>query len=354
MPPTHAPTTAQLRMYRRFPKVDLHRHLEGSLRLETLLDIARIHGITLPLGPEFSSRVQMQAGDPLNFSTFLSKFQILRLFYRSPEVIRRVTREAVADAAEDGVLHLELRFTPVALTRVQDFGLAEVMDWVLESANQAARDYGISVLLIASVNRHESVELAETVAGLAVERRGRGIVGLDLAGNEADFSAAPFAGVFREAQAAGLHITVHAGEWGGAANVRQAIEQLQAERVGHGVRVMEDPTVVALAYERRIPFEVCVTSNYQSGVVSSLTAHPLLPMLVAGLDVTLNTDDPSISQISLSDEYRLVVENLGIGPGQLAGRVAAAAQASFLPADARRALMDQIMARLRQEKIEPI
>lgn len=355
MPSTswYSPTTAQLRLYRRFPKVELHRHLEGSLRLGTLLDVARSHGITLPLGPELSSRVQMQAGDPLTFSTFLSKFQILRLFYRSPEVIRRVTREAVADAAEDGVLHLELRFTPVALTRVQDFGLAQVMDWVLESANQAAREYGISVQLIASINRHESVDLAETVAALAVERRLRGIVGLDLAGNEADFSAVPFAEVFREARAAGLRISVHAGEWGGAPNVREAIEVLQAERIGHGVRVMEDAGAVALAKERCIPFEVCITSNYQTGVVSSLTAHPLLRMMAAGLYVTLNTDDPSISQITLSDEYRLTVENLGLSQAQLAGRVIAAAQAAFLPVDARRSLIEQILARLRQEKIEP-
>jgi adenosine deaminase len=296
----------------------------------------------------------MQTGDPLTFSTFLSKFQMLRLFYRSPEVIKRVTREAVADAAADGVLHLELRFTPVALTRVQDFGLAEVMDWVLESANQAARDYGISVVLIVSVNRHESVELAEKVALLAVERRQRGIVGLDLAGNEVDFPAAPFAGVFRQAKAAGLHIGIHAGEWGGAQNVREALEVLHADRIAHGVRVMEDPAVVALAKELQVPFEVCITSNYQSGVVPSLTAHPVLQMAAAGLYVTINTDDPSISQITLSDEYRLVVENLGLSRAQLAGRVLAAARAAFLPADARQALLNQIMARLRQEKIEPI
>jgi adenosine deaminase len=356
MPSTswYSPTTAQLRPYRRFPKVELHRHLEGSLRLDTLLDVARTHGITLPLKPELSSRVQMQAGDSLTFSTFLSKFQMLRLFYRSPEVIARVTREAVADAAEDGVLHMELRFTPVALTRARDYDLGDVMDWVLESANQAARDYGISVLLIASVNRNESVELAEKVAVLAADRRLRGIVGLDLAGNEADFSAAPFAGVFQQARAAGLRIAVHAGEWGPAQNVREAIELLHTDRIAHGVRVMEDPAAVALAKEQQVPFEVCVTSNYQSGVVSSLTAHPLLQMMAAGLYVTINTDDPSISQITLSDEYRLAVENLGFSQARLAGRVMAAAQASFLPVDARRALLEKITARLRQESIEPI
>ena len=309
------------------------------------MDIARAHSITLPMGPDIGTRVQMQNSDSLNSSTFLSKFQILRMFYRSPEVIARVTREAVEDAAEDGIVRLEMRFTPVALTRVQDFGLGNVMDWVMESAFQAGRDFGVSVGLIASVNRNESVQLAEQVAGLAVERKDRGIIGLDLAGNEAEFAAAPFAGVFQQAQAAGLKITVHAGEWGGPANVREAIELFACDRVGHGVRVMEDPTVAALARERQVPFEVCITSNYQSGVVPSLAGHPLARMLQAGLCVTINTDDPSISQITLSDEYRLAVETFGLSQTELAERVLVAAQATFLsPAE-----KDSLVAHLRQQ-----
>lgn len=352
MTPTgwYATDTNQLRPYRRFPKVDLHRHLEGSLRLKTLLEVARLYGITLPVMPDLRSRVQMRSGDPLTFSTFLSKFQLLRQFYRSPEVIARVTREAVADAAKDGVLHLEMRFTPVALARVQEFGLAEVMDWVIDSAAQASRDFGITVALIASVNRNESVELAEKVAELAVDRKGRGIVGLDLAGNEADFPAAPFAGLFRQVKRAGLHVLAHAGEWAGPANVREAIEVLEVERVAHGVRVIEDLSVVALARERQVPFEVCVTSNYQSGVIAHLAAHPLPKMLEAGLYVTINTDDPSISQITLSDEYRLAVETLGLTQAQLGERILAAARAAILSPDQKQALMEKITGRLRQLK----
>ena len=348
----YSSTTAQLRPYRRFPKVELHRHLEGSLRIETLLEIAHTYGITLPIEPELRSMVQMQRSDSLTFSTFLSKFKMLRLFYCSPEVIARVTREAVADAAEDGVLHLELRFTPVALTRVQDFGLGDVMDWVLESARQASLDHEISVRLIVSVNRHESVALAEKVAALAVDRKDKGIVGMDLAGNEADFQAEPFAGLFHQVKAAGLKVSIHAGEWAGAANVREAIERIGADRVAHGVRVMEDPSAVALARERQIPFEVCVTSNYQSGVVQSLSAHPLVKMMEAGLYVTINTDDPSISQITLSDEYRQAVENLGLSQAQLVERVCAAAQAAFLPAVEKQKLLERLHDQLHQERLE--
>lgn len=317
--------------------MDLHRHLEGSLRLDTLLDIAGQHGIPLP-ETDFRALVQMQRADTLNFTTFLSKFQTLRLFYRSPEVIARVTEEAIADAAQDGVVYLELRFTPVALGRLQGFSLARVMDWVVQAASHASKTHRIRTGLIASVNRHEPVELAEEVARLSAERMHQGVVGIDLAGNEAEFSALPFAGVFREARESGLRLTVHGGEWGGPENVRVAIESLGAERIGHGVRVMEDASVVDLARERGVTFEVCVTSNYQSGVVPALTDHPLARLVNSGLKVTLNTDDPSISGITLSDEYRLVMEELGLTPDVLIQCILNAARASFLPLAEARAL----------------
>jgi adenosine deaminase len=319
-------------LYRVLPKVELHRHLEGSLRLKTMLEIARSHGITVPIATgELGPLVQVQGGEPYTYQNFLAKFNTLRLFYRSPEVIYRVTREAVEDAARDHVRYLELRFTPVALSRAERFPLGDVMDWVCDSAQKAAREHHIQVGLIASVNRHESVELAEQVAWLAADRKPRGIYGLDLAGNEAEFRAEPFLGVFREARQAGLRLTIHAGEWGGAGNVREAIEVLNAERIGHGVRILEDPQTTALARERGTVFEVCVTSNHQTGVVKSLEVHPLMQMLSAGLDVVLGTDDPSISQICLSDEYECACERLGMSQAVLHERILAAAQAAFLP-----------------------
>lgn len=321
--------TGKLNYYRRIPKVDLHRHLEGSLRIETLMEIASLHGMDLPQH-DFHALVQMQREDTLTFSTFLSKFQTLRQFYRSPEVIERVTREAVEDAARDGVVYLELRFTPVALGRLQGYSAARVMDWVARSANAAARAWGIEVRLIASVNRHEPVELAEEVARQAAERIDQGIVGLDLAGNEAQFSALPFAGVLREARESGLHLTVHAGEWRGPENVREAIEIIGTERIGHGVRVIEDQGVMAVARERGVFFEVCATSNYQSGVVKALAAHPLKQMVEANLNVTINTDDPSISGITLSDEYILAQETLGLDGSTMQNCIRNGIEAAFL------------------------
>ncbi len=335
--------TAALRPFRQLPKVDLHRHLEGSLRLNTLLDIARQHNIAVPSDVlDLSNLVQMQEQDGSSFRTFLGKFDTLRLFYRSPEVIHRVTREAVEDAAKDNVKYLELRVTPVALSRAEGFPLEEATAWMLTASQEAAREFGIGVRVVLSVNRHESTKLAEEVASLAVDHGADGVVGLDLAGNEAEFPAGPFLGIFKEARESGLHLTVHAGEWGPASNIREAIETFDAERIGHGVHVLEDASVTQLARERGTAFEVCVTSNQQTGAVGDHASHPLPRMLANGINVTLNTDDPSISRITLSHEYHVVCDELGLSESALKERILAAARAAFLPAADRDALVEQI------------
>ncbi|HVM72712.1 MAG TPA: adenosine deaminase [Anaerolineales bacterium] len=333
--------------YYALPKVELHRHLEGSLRLRTMVELARTQGITVPTNTgSLSNLVQVQKSEPSTYQNFLSKFATLRLFYRSPEVIARVTREAVEDAAKDNIRYLELRFTPVALSRAERFQLEDVMDWVCESTQKAALEFGLRAGLIVSVNRHESVELAEQVVGLAVDRRERGIVGLDLAGNEAEFAAQPFASIFLAAQASGLKLTIHAGEWGGPANVRDAFEIFNADRIGHGVRVVENNAVMALARERGAAFEVCVTSNYQTGAVPPTTKHPAIKMLEEGLNVTICSDDPSISQITLTDEYHRFCEDMDLSQSKLKERILAAARAAFLPDQERHKLVDELKLEL--------
>ena len=332
-------------LFHRVPKVELHRHLEGSLRIGTLREIAHAKGLSLP-EPGLPALVQVQSGDNLTFINFLSKFKTLRLFFDSPEIIARLAREAVEDAAADGIVHLELRFTPVALARVKEFALADVMDWVARSAADAAQKAGIGLRLIASCNRHEPVVAAEQVTALAVERMGLGFAGLDLAGNEAEFPAAPFLGVMRAAREAGLNITIHAGEWGGPSNIRQAIEDFGAERIGHGVRVLSDAYTTDLARERGTTFEVCPTSNYQSGVVRSVAEHPLPAMLRAGLRAAIGSDDPSISGITLTSEYRLAVETLGLTMDALHSTNRTAAAAAFLPEPEKAALLARLQTAL--------
>ncbi|MCC6147854.1 MAG: adenosine deaminase [Anaerolineaceae bacterium] len=328
--------------YARLPKVELHRHLEGSLRVESLTEIARANGITLPLRPSLKALIQVQPDDPHTFTSFLSKFQTLRMFYLSSQIISRLTFEVIQDAAVDRVRYLELHFTPAALSQIKNFRMADVMDWVCVSAWQASQANGIAVRLIASINRHEDPDLARQVVELAISRKSNGIAGIDLAGNESEYSAEPFREILQKAKKNGLSLTVHAGEWGGAENVRHAIEELGADRIGHGVRVLEDAQVTALARQRGVVFEVCPTSNYQTGVVPEISQHPLKHMLEAGLKVTINTDDPGISNITLSHEYEVASTQLGLSRKQLIQTIHTAAEASFQPPADRKALLERL------------
>lgn len=328
------------------PKVELHRHLEGSLRVETLTDIARQYGIGLQKTDSLRPLVQVSEDQPYTAENFLSKFSTLRQFFKSPEIIQRITREAIQDAARDNVRYLELRFTPVALSKIEGFNLDDVIDWVIEATHKAEQEFAIRVRLIVSVNRHESVELAEQVVQLAIPRQKQGIAGLDLAGNETDFSAQPFLEVFQHAQQSGLNLTIHAGEWNKAENIAYAIETMNSARIGHGVRILEDPHVVELARSKRIPFEVCITSNYQSGVIATGLPHPLRAMLDAGLNVTINTDDPGICQVTLGDEIHRAHKELSLDLTQIRKTILAAASAAFLPEDEKSALIEALQKEL--------
>ncbi|MFO7679989.1 MAG: adenosine deaminase [Chloroflexota bacterium] len=321
------------------PKIDLHRHLEGSLRLETLLEIAHHYGLDLPADSLESLRPLVQiTNDPPDHEVFLSKFGVLRLFYRSPEAIARLAYEAVADAAADNIHYLELRFSPQALARVRGFDLGEVTDWVITAVSQASADHNIKVGLIVTLVRHEPLAQARRVAEVAFDRAGKGVIGLDLAGDEVKFPPAPFTPIFKEAKEVGLGVTIHAGEWASAEGVRQAIEELYADRVGHGVRAIENSGVLRLIQERGTALEVCLTSNLQTGVVHSLNHHPLSDMMNLNLLATLNTDDPGVSNLTLTDEYQVAVEALNFGYAQLRQLVLNAAATSFLPEPERTAL----------------
>ncbi|NLX09003.1 MAG: adenosine deaminase [Chloroflexi bacterium] len=333
---------------RAWPKIELHRHLEGSIRLPTLIDVAHEYAIPLPAYSVEDLRpyVQMTGSDRPDFAVFLSKFDVLRQFYRSLPIIRRIAYEAVEDAAQDNVRYMELRFTPHALTRQNDYGYQEIIEGVCEAVQAAQAEHDIQVRLIVSVNRHESVEIAEQVLAAAIACAGCGIVGMDLAGKEVGFAAHAFRPVLHTAQENGLHLTVHAGEWEGAANVRHAIEAVGAERIGHGVRAIEDSTVIQLVRERGITLEVCPTSNLHTGVVPSLEQHPLADLAYLDVRTTINTDDPSLSNITLTDELVLAHLAMGLPLDLLKTNILNAAEAAFLPDDERAALVSRFRAAL--------
>jgi adenosine deaminase len=331
------------RVLHALPKVELHRHLEGSLRLETLAEIAQEHGIDLPSYniEQLRPYVQFTDEEP-DFHRFLEKFKLLKRFYTTREAVKRVAYEAVIDAAADNVRYLELRFNPAALAHAQNFPLHEVTELVIEAVNQAQAETGIWVRLLCTAVRHESYDLARQVIDVAIAYRDQGVVGVDLAGDEVHYPATPFASLFKRAAEHGLGITIHAGEAGKAANVREAVEVLHAQRIGHGIRSIEDSNVVQLLRQRNVTLEICPTSNLQTGAVDNFGLHPLRDLYVLGINVTINTDDPSISDTTLTDEYMVAVMGLGIGLRDLRVCIRNSIRSAFLP-PAEKAKLEQLI-----------
>lgn len=334
------------------PKIDLHRHLEGSLRLSTLAEIAHQHGVDLPSWnlEELRPYVQVVDEDTPDFHGFLAKFKLLRRFYSSREAVMRVAYEAVADAAEDNIHYLELRFNPVALALNQGFSFEEVADWVISAVDQAQQDHDIQTRLIVQMGRHEP-QYAQQLTQIAADRQDNGIVGIDLAGDEITYPVTKFIDIFRWAKEHGLHITAHAAEAGPPSNIIEAIEKLGAERIGHGVRAMEDLSVMDMLVERQITLEICPTSNLQTGIIPKLGKHPLYSFYQIGIPVTINTDDPSISNTTLTDEYLVATHGAGVPFRALPEMILNAARSAFLPEPEKKRLVDWFDSALSKSKL---
>jgi adenosine deaminase len=298
---------------KKFPKTDLHRHLEGSILPETFIEIARTYGGTLPACEVEALRPMIQVvNDPPGFHNFLNKFKVFRCFYPCLEAVEEIAFRAVRDAADDGVKYLELRYSPTHFACNERFSERDVVRCISAALGRASKAFDIIVTPILTISRDYGVALAEqTVAMLAALPPGS-FYGLDLAGDEVNNNAQPYAKLFAMARQAGLGLTIHAGEAGGAANVRQAVEEFHADRIGHGIRSMDDADVMKLLRDNDILLEVSLTSNCQTGVVSSIREHPLRQLMRQGVPLTINTDDPAISGITLTDEYVMAIRELGI------------------------------------------
>ncbi len=323
------------------PKIELHRHLEGALRLESLVDIAETHNIMMPEYEVETLRpfVQVLPNQPRTPQNFIGKFSTLRQFYLSPEIIQRLTREVVIDAAQDNIKYMELRFTPNTLCKIIKCDPADAIKWVCETALATAQEYDIEVGLIVSVNRHEGVDVAEQATDAAIRLCHYGIVALDLAGVEAGYNASTFKHIFQKGAEAGLNITLHAGEWEGAQSVWDAVGNVGAERIGHGIRAIEDPGVISILKERGTVLEVCPSSNVDSGAVPSFDAHPLRELIDADLKITINTDDPLVSNITLSDELVRAMQYFDLTLDDIKKHTMTAAHAAFLSDDKKATLV---------------
>lgn len=314
-----------------YPLVELHRHLDGNVRLETVLDLARTHGVDLPAWTveELRPHVQVMSREP-TLMDFIAKFAVLRRAIVSYDAVRRIVRENLEDAAREGIDYIELRFSPRFMAEEHDLDTFGVAEAACDALEEARGKIPVRAKLIGIISRHYGPEAGKIELEAAIRCRDRGVVALDLAGDEAGFPGDLFMEHFRNAREAGLHVIAHAGEAAGADSVRQAVLGLHAERIGHGVRAIEDPAVLDLLAERGICLEVCPTSNLHTSTFPDYASHPLPALLARGLKVTLNTDDPSISGIDLAHEYRIAVEELGLSEADVRRMQENALAAAFL------------------------
>jgi adenosine deaminase len=327
------------------PLIDLHRHLEGSVRLATVLDLGRRHGLPLPAWDEDGLRPHATVRSPTpDVMTFIGRFRWATLAMVDAAACRRMAGECVADAAGEGIDHLELRFSPWFMAETHALDPAAVVDAVVEGATVAAREYGVSLGLIGILSRTYGPEVAARELDALLTARER-IVALDLAGDEARFPAPLFAPHFRRARDAGWHVTVHAGEVAGAESVAAAIRDLGAERIGHAVRAVDDPVLLDLMAARRIGIEANLTSNVHTSAVPGYAAHPMRAFLERGLLASLNTDDPRISGIDLAHEYEVAAPAAGLDAAQIRTAQANALATAFVSEHQRRRLAEAGIAR---------
>jgi adenosine deaminase len=314
-----------------YPLVELHRHLDGNVRIETVLDLARRHGLELPAWTVEGLRphVQITEREP-SLVHFIGKFALLRRVMADYDAVRRIVRENLEDAAREGIDYIELRFSPYFMGEEHGLDTFGVVDAVCDALEEGRGKIPVRAKLIGIISRHYGPEIGKIELAAAIRGRERGVVALDLAGDEANFPGELFVRHFQEAREAGLRTIAHAGEAAGAASVRQAVLELGAERIGHGIRAVEDPAVLDLLAERGIPLEVCPTSNLHTSTVPDYRSHPLPALLRRGIACTLNTDDPSISGIDLAHEYRVASGELGLSPAEIRRMQETAVEAAFL------------------------
>jgi len=326
---------------RQLPKAELHCHLDGSVRPETLIDLGRAHRVSLPKDTAEELAEFMRVDDALTLEDYLRRFDVTISVLQSEEALERVAYELAEDASEDGVRYIEVRNAPI-LNVVQGLTLVQAVEAPIRGLQRAERDFGITGRFIVCGLRQFPPETSLELAKLAVEFKNDGVVAFDLAGGEKGNPASRHAEAFRYAREHDLGVTVHAGEGDGAESVREAVHVCGANRIGHGTRLIEDADLTQYVNDRRIALEVCLTSNVQTRVADSYATHPLREYFDRGLNVTLNTDNRLMSDTTLTDEYVHAAEHLGFTMEELAGIALNGFESAFLPWEERLMLIEEV------------
>lgn len=310
-------------------KMDLHRHLDGNIRVATILELGLQHGVPLPGGSveEMRPHVQVTVPEP-GLVAFLQKFQWSVGVLCDPEACRRVAFENIEDARREGLDYVELRFSPWFMAMAHGLDPRAVTEAVIQGVNEGKAAFGVRAELIGILSRTFGEEICWKELEVLLACRSD-LIAVDLAGDEAGYPAKLFKKHFARVRDAGLHVTIHAGEAAGAESVWDAIRLLGAERIGHGIRAVEDPALLEFLFERRIGLECCPTSNVQTSTVPDYASHPLKQFLEMGLLATINTDDPGISGIDLDYELTQAAPAAGLTPELIAQARANAAEIAF-------------------------
>lgn len=343
--------TIDRELLRRLPKADLHCHLDGSVRPSTLLELADEYDVALPRKTAGPLRDYMRVSDAASLEDYLERFDVTLAVLQTADALDRVAYELAEDAAAEGVRYLEVRFAPI-LNVHHGLSLGDVLDASLRGLERAAATHRIIPRIIVTALRNMSPEMSRELAELAVAYRDRGVVGFDLAGAERGNPAALHASAFRHARENDLACTCHAGEGDDAASVRQAVHVCGAHRIGHATRLIEDESLTQYVNDRRIPLEICLTSNVQTRATASYAAHPLRQYYERGINVVLNTDNRLMSDTTLTDEYDAAARYLGFTFEELCDVARNGFSAAFLPWEQRRTLLDEVdreIARLRNQ-----
>jgi len=329
----------------RCPIIDLHRHLDGSIRLETILDLAQKHDIPLPADTVEGMRPLVQIMEPRpGVMAFIEKFKYMIGVLADYDACRRVAYENVEDAQAEGLDYVELRFSPVFMAEPHNLDPQGVVESVVEGIHQARQELDIRVNLIGIISRTYGPDRGweELQALLSCSPA---LTALDLAGDEANFPGRMFVDHLEEGRNAGWHTTIHAGEESGPESIWQAVEELGAERIGHGISAVRDPQLMDYLAEEQIGVECNLTSNLQTQVVKHLSQHPIKEFLEKGILATINTDDPGISGIDLAHEYQKAAPAAGLSLEEIHQAQQNALKVAFLSAEEKDFLLKQAASR---------
>jgi adenosine deaminase len=323
------------------PKAHLHLHFTGSMRHATLLELAERDGHALPDALVKDWPPQLSAADEKGWFRFQRLYDVARSVLRTEDDVRRLVREAAEDDKRDGSRWLEIQVDPSGYA-AKFGGVTAFTDLVLDAVRESSRDVGIGMAVVIAANRTRHPLDARTLARLAGQYAGRGVVGFGLSNDERRGSTADFAPAFRIAERAGLMLTPHGGELLGPESARVCVEQLHADRLGHGIRAAEDPDLLDLIVSRGIALEVCPVSNVALGVYSDLSSVPLPELMAAGATIALGADDPLLFGSRLAGQYATMRAAHDLTDPQLADLARSSVRASRAPEEAKSAFLGEI------------